>query len=64
MTAVKTLKTNTRYHVEGIEDGALVVRQPSGKRRKLTKADVGAARYYAAIQHFRASESRQEAAAA
>lgn len=56
MTYVKT-KNGTRYAVEAIESGALVVRQPSGKRRKLTKADVGAARYWAALTHFRAAEA-------
>ena len=60
MTAVKTLKTNTRYTVEAIESGVLIVRQPSGKRRKLIKADVGAARYYAAVEHFRAAQTVPE----
>lgn len=64
MTTVRTVK-GTKYTVEAIEDGQLVVRQPSGKKRKLTRADVGTARYWAAIGHFRAREAAgQEAKAA
>lgn len=50
MTTVKTTKST--YTVEGIEKGALVVRQPSGKRRLLTVKDVGRARFDAAVAHF------------
>jgi hypothetical protein len=49
-TYVKTTKTT--YTVEGIEKGALVVRQPSGKRRLLTAKDVGRARFDAAVAHY------------
>ena len=55
MTTVRTVK-GTKYTVEAIENGELVVRQPSGKRRKLTRKEVGTARYYAAVEHFRARE--------
>lgn len=51
MTHVKTHK-GTRYTVEGTENGALVVRQPSGKRRHLTVKDVGRARYDSAVANF------------
>ena len=60
MTYVKTLKNNTRYAVTGVELGKLLVRQPSGKLRRLTVKDVGRARFDAANAHFRAE---QEAAA-
>lgn len=50
MTTVKTTKST--YTVESIEKGALVVRQPSGKRRLLTVKDVGRARFDAAVAHF------------
>lgn len=51
-TFVKTLKTNTRYPVEALEAGRLVVRQPSGKKRVLALKDVGRARYDAAVAHY------------
>lgn len=53
-TFIKTLKTDTRYAVEALEIGTLVVRQPSGKKRKLTVKDVGRARFDAARAHYRA----------
>lgn len=52
MTYVKTLKSNTRYPVTAIENGILVGRQPSGKRKLLSVKDVGRARYEAAVAHF------------
>lgn len=56
-TNVKTTKTT--YTVEDVEAGALVVRQPSGKRRKLTLKDIGRARYDAAVSHFFAEQKRE-----
>ena len=56
-TYIKT-KNNTRYSVEAIENSALVVRQPSGKKRRLTLKDVGRARYDSALAHFYAEKSR------
>jgi hypothetical protein len=50
-TYVKTT-TGNRYEVETIENGKLVVRQPSGKRRLLSVKNVGRARYEAALAHF------------
>lgn len=52
MTYVKTLKNNTCYPVTAIENGILVARQPSGKKRRLTLKEVGRARYDAAVAHF------------
>lgn len=51
MTTVKTLK-GTSYPVEGVKDGKLVVRQPSGKARYLSARDVGRARFEAAFAHL------------
>lgn len=64
-TYVKT-KTGTRYAVEALEYGALVVRQPSGKKRKLTVKDVGRARYESALAHWYRPQTKvvtEEAAA-
>lgn len=52
MTYVKTLKSDTRYPVTAIENGRLVARQPSGKRKLLSVKDVGRARYESAVAHF------------
>lgn len=61
-TYVKTFKTDTRYPVTGITvGGALIARQPSGKRRLLTLADVGRPRYDAAVAHFYAEQKRKTA---
>lgn len=58
MTYVKTLKSNTRYPVTAIENGILVARQPSGKRKLLSVKDVGRARYESAVAHFYAEAAR------
>lgn len=55
-TYVKTLKGNTKYPVTAVENGVLVGRQPSGKRRLLTVKDVGRPRYDAAVAHFFANQ--------
>ncbi len=61
-TYIKTLKTDTRYPVTEITaGGALVVRQPSGKRRLLTLSDVGRPRYDSAVAHFFAEKKRARA---
>jgi len=57
-THIRTAKTS--YVVEAVEapatgPHALVVRQASGKRRKLTLADVGRPRFDAAVAHFRSA---------
>ena len=58
-TYIKTLKTDTRYPVSEVTaGGALVVRQPSGKKRLLTLPDVGRARYDSAVAHFFAEARR------
>ena len=57
-TYVKTLKNDTRYPVTAIENGNLIGRQPSGKRRVLTLKDVGRARYEAAVAHFYAEKGK------
>lgn len=60
-TTIKTARNDTRYAVEGIENGKLVVRQPSGKRRLLTVKEVGRARYDSAVAHFYAEQKREAA---
>lgn len=65
MTNVRTAKTS--YAVTAIEvpnegPAKLVVRQPSGKLRRLTVKDVGRARFDAAVADFRARERRTQAA--
>jgi hypothetical protein len=51
---------SARYTVEDIAvlptgKVTLAVRQPSGKRRYLSRQDVGTARWYPAVSHFIAS---------
>lgn len=58
MTYVKTLKSNTRYPVTAIENGILVTRQPSGRRKLLSVRDVGRARYESAVAHFYAEAAK------
>ena len=58
MTNIRTQKRS--YRVVGVEHGALVVRQGSGKRRLLTVAEVGKARFYAAAADYWASKHRAE----
>jgi hypothetical protein len=48
---VTTVK-GTKYTVTGTENGKIVVRQPSGKRRLLTVKDVGRARFDGAVAHY------------
>lgn len=60
-TYVRT--TKTRYPVTGYEaphtgPHALVVRQPSGKKRLITVADVGRARFDGALAHFQGEQRR------
>lgn len=59
MTTVTTAK-GTKYTVAGTENGKIVVRQPSGKRRLLTVKEVGRARFDAAVSHWFA-EQKQDA---
>jgi len=50
-TTITTLK-GTKYNVTGTENGKIVVRQPSGKRRLLTVKDTGRPRFDAAVAHW------------
>jgi hypothetical protein len=65
MTKVRTAKTS--YKVVGIEapsEGphALVVRQPSGKKKTLILAEVGRPRFDSAVANFRSEQQRERAA--
>ena len=60
-TTVRT--TKSRYTVEAVEvpvsgPASIVVRQPSGKARKLTRPDVGRPRFDAAVSNFFAAQNR------
>ena len=57
-TYVKTLKNDTRYPVTEVVIGALIGRQPSGKKRRLTVKDVGRARFESAVAHFYSEAKR------
>jgi hypothetical protein len=62
-----TIKTKaSKYTIADVqfaESGKItvVVRQPSNKRRILTRRDVGSARWYPAIQRFLAEKYAQSA---
>lgn len=56
MTNVRTPKRS--YKVHSVANAALVVRQDSGKIRRLTVADVGRTRYDAAVADYWAAKRR------
>lgn len=60
MTNIKTLK-GTSYPVSGLKDGKIIARQPSGKARYLSVADVGRARFDGAVAHYLAEQKRSRA---
>jgi hypothetical protein len=56
MTTVRTVK-GTVYTVDSLSlplsgPAAIVVRQPSGKKRRLSVQDVGRARFEQAVSHY------------
>jgi hypothetical protein len=60
MATIKTSKSKyTIADIQFAESGkvTVVVRQPSNKRRILTRRDVGSARWYPAIQSFLAEKA-------
>lgn len=64
-TTVRTAKS--KYTVEGVTvpttgPAKIVVRQPSGRVRHLGVADVGRARFDAAVTHFLAQQRAERAA--
>jgi hypothetical protein len=61
MVRINTGKSS--YSVEGIEGAALRVRQPSGKKRLVRKADLGSARYFAAVSQLLAESHRERVSA-
>jgi hypothetical protein len=62
-TYIKTNK-GTKYVVEDIVNGLLVVRQPSGKKRTFGPRYVGRARYDAAVSRFWTEKQAADAATA
>jgi hypothetical protein len=55
-TTIRTIK-GTAYTVDSLSlplqgQPAIIVRQPSGKRRNLTVKDVGRARFEQAVSHY------------
>jgi hypothetical protein len=63
-TTIRTAKA--RYTVTGIECPAtgparLIVRQASGKRRFITRTEVGTTRFNGAVAHYLAAQAKRRA---
>lgn len=50
MTIVRT--SRAAYTVESVAGGILHCRAASGRKRSLTRKEVGTSRYYGAVAHF------------